>query len=427
MNRKGVSLISGFLESVERCPSRPALEVEGRSFTYRELLDAASSLAAALDTHSTGPEPPLTAVFASRTPTAFFGAVAALLRGHGYVPLNRAYPPTERPTCHCSGLPLHDRRCRVVAAAPRRAGRRRSAHYPRSRPRIGRRASGGAPRGTACSERPTCAGRGEPYAEPDPESIAYLIFTSGSTGAPKGVMRGPPEHLRAPRFSRRAVRRHGERPPFADVRHHLRSFRARHVPLVGRRRVLLLPSQKALLNPGSFIRKHRITVWNSVPSTALFMKRLGSLKENNFPSLHLEFGGEPLPETVVRDWIEAAPFRDRESLRADGARDRRNVLPVGGTAAEPRQCYRGTVPIGRPVPGLTALVRRESGRSLRRGGRAPHGRRSGHARLLKDAEDAPRVRRAPRQERNLLPHGRPREEAGAAASRSTTSDASISS
>ena len=86
-------LHSGFARSAEAFPDRPALEVGGEALTYAELHDRAASLAATLTREAPGSDPPLTAVFAYRSATAFAGVLAALMRGHGYVPLNHDFPP----------------------------------------------------------------------------------------------------------------------------------------------------------------------------------------------------------------------------------------------------------------------------------------------------------------------------------------------
>src|SRR5712691_4238311 len=86
------ALASGFLRAAERWPDRPALEVDGSALTYEELRRRALAIASALVSNELDEEPRLTAVFASRTPTAFAGVLGALLRGHGYVPLNPGFP-----------------------------------------------------------------------------------------------------------------------------------------------------------------------------------------------------------------------------------------------------------------------------------------------------------------------------------------------
>ena len=72
MNRNSV-LVSGFLNSASRFPERPALEVEGRVLKYQELQGIAGSLAATLLQECPWSQPPLTAVFAYRSVTAFAG------------------------------------------------------------------------------------------------------------------------------------------------------------------------------------------------------------------------------------------------------------------------------------------------------------------------------------------------------------------
>src|SRR5437868_2622920 len=86
-------LASGFLHSAELYPERLALEVAGTSLTYRALHQAASSIAASISLHTPNGGPPLSAIFSARSTTAYAGILGALLAGHGYVPLNPAFPP----------------------------------------------------------------------------------------------------------------------------------------------------------------------------------------------------------------------------------------------------------------------------------------------------------------------------------------------
>ena len=87
------TLVSGFLRSAQAFPQRLALEVGGAAFTYADLFRHAASMAATLTSLSPPTPLPLTAVLASRSLTAYAGVLAILMRGHGYVPLNPAFPP----------------------------------------------------------------------------------------------------------------------------------------------------------------------------------------------------------------------------------------------------------------------------------------------------------------------------------------------
>ena len=86
------ALHSGFIRSAELFPNRPAIEVEGQILAYRELYAKAASIAATLQDRAPVVEPPLTAVFAYHSVISFAGVLAALFRGHGYVPLNPTFP-----------------------------------------------------------------------------------------------------------------------------------------------------------------------------------------------------------------------------------------------------------------------------------------------------------------------------------------------
>ena len=57
----------------------------------------------------------------------------------------------------------------------------------------------------------------------------------------------------------------------------------------------VLPEPKAIDQTGAFIRDSKMTIWFSVPSTGVFMRRLGMLKPDMYPNLRLTlFCGEAL-------------------------------------------------------------------------------------------------------------------------------------
>jgi non-ribosomal peptide synthetase component F len=117
------------------------------------------------------------------------------------------------------------------------------------------------------------------------------------------------------------------------------------------------PSQKELLNPGAFIKKHEITVWFSVPSLAVFMKRLGSLKKGNFPSLRWStFGGEALSQDIVTAWHEAAPNSEIDNGYGPTETTCGSVYYRWDPARSPSEVHMGMVPIGYPNPGMAVLV-----------------------------------------------------------------------
>ena len=163
----------------------------------------------------------------------------------------------------------------------------------------------------------------------DLKDFAYLLFTSGSTGRPKGV---GVTHANATAFLH-AV---GERYDFGpddrfsqtfDMTFDLSVFDMFVAWSAGG--CLCVPTQRQLIKPGRFIEDHELTVWFSVPSTGVFMRRLGELKEGRYPSLRWSlFCGEPLPVAVADAWARAAPASTVENLY--GPPKRRS--PVRSTA-----------------------------------------------------------------------------------------------
>ena len=183
-------LWSGFIRASEQFPDRSAISVSGREIAYVELAERAKSLAATLQRESLEGAIPLTAVFAYRSETAYVGVLAALMAGHGYVPLNRTFPVDrtrlmlERALCQAIIVDassesqvaklLPDSDSRLVLIFPERSDVRELAEqFPQHRVL-------GAHDLSPAEEwdRPEIA----------PDSLAYLLFTSGITGQPKGVM-----------------------------------------------------------------------------------------------------------------------------------------------------------------------------------------------------------------------------------------------
>jgi len=355
----GRSLCRGFLASTEYFGGRPAVEVGGTVLTYNELFERSAALAASLSLHQEGNGPPLTGVFAYRSATAFSGILAALMRGHGYVPLNRTFPVErtrtmlKRSGCRALvvdaesegqlGQVLEGIGAGLLVVLPeRRETRDLAARWPEHR---------------FLGDRDLLPPGRWRDVEPSPESVAYLLFTSGSTGVPKGV----------------AV-------PHRAVRHYL-DFVTEHFTVTHEDRLsqmfdltfdlsvsdifaawekgacVCCPSERTLINPGRFIVDKNITVWFSVPATAIFMKRLGALKAQAYPGLRLSlFCGEALPVEVAAAWSAAAPNSVIENLYG----------PTEVTVActhyrwdperTPGEAEQGIVPIGAPFPGLRARV-----------------------------------------------------------------------
>ncbi|HJU09514.1 MAG TPA: amino acid adenylation domain-containing protein [Candidatus Binataceae bacterium] len=353
------SLTTGFLHSAELHPQRPALQIGKIKLTYRELSTAAKALAAAIVGSLPADSPPLTAVFAYRSPTAYAGILGSLMAGHGYVPLNPTFPP-QRTTAmlrrsECRSLivdsvaqpqldhmlslmteqmlvilPEYDDVARYTSRWPehRFIGARQLHCESDSRPR-----------------------------QVWGSDIAYLLFTSGSTGVPKGVA---VTHSNVLHFVRAAVDRYNisESDRFSqtfDLTFDLSVFDM--FVAWERGACVCCPSRKELLNPAQFIRNAQLTVWFSVPSIGLLMKRLGSLKSGALPSLRWSlFCGEPLPAQLAIDWADAAPHSTLENLYGPTEATIACTAYRWQNSQSLSDCERDIVPIGYPLPGMTVRI-----------------------------------------------------------------------
>ena len=352
-------LWSGFLRSCEQFPTRGAIEVGGREVTYQELAYIAKRIAATIQAGVVPGVVPLTAVFAYRSETAYAGVLGVLMAGHGYVPLNRTFPVDR------TRLMLERSMCRSVIVD---AG---------SEPQLEALLRGiDTPLVIVC---PDCAEVTELAAkfpahriiganeladakqwcpvDVAVDSIAYLLFTSGSTGQPKGVM---VSHANVLHYLDCVTKRYG----FTSNDRVSQTFDltfdlSAHDMFVAWESgaCLCCPTQKQLIKPGAFVNDARLTVWFSVPSTAVFMRRFGVLKPGMYPGLRLSlFCGEALPVEIVRHWALAAPNSVIENIYGP------TELTIACTAyrwdntKSPDECEQGIVPIGLPFDGMRALI-----------------------------------------------------------------------
>ena len=111
-----VSIPALFAAQVARTPEAVALSCEGRSWTYRELDEAANRLAHLLAGQGAGPGERV-ALLLSRSAEAIVAILAVLKTGAAYLPIDPA---------HAGGADrVHARRCRAGRRDHhRRAGRR---------------------------------------------------------------------------------------------------------------------------------------------------------------------------------------------------------------------------------------------------------------------------------------------------------------
>ncbi len=299
---------------------------------------------------------PRVAILAGRTPTAFAGVLGALIAGAAYVPLNVAFPRSrnqlivERSAAAAviadaegiAQLPaiLTDTVSDTVVVADDREE----------------------PTGSIDSRHPVVSTKGASTLVPpprtvDPNALAYLMFTSGSTGVPKGVA---VSHTNVRAFIERMTARYRLTPSdrvsqMFDLTFDLSVFDQFMTWEAGA--CLVCPSRADLLNPAGFIRDNELTVWFSVPSVAMFMRRLGSVTPGGLPTLRWSlFCGEPLPAEIAEAWRSAAHRSTVENLYGPTEVTIACTVYRWDDESSPRSCIHGIVPIGEPFAGLDVMV-----------------------------------------------------------------------
>jgi len=367
---KDRALWNGFVRSADRFPDRPAVVAEGKILTYKELRERACRIAATIQVHQDALKTPLTAVFAYRSPTAFAGVLGSLLAGNGYVPLNRTFPVDRTQAMfarsECSSIVVDAGSLPQLDKLLKESSKALLILLPDIENVEPLKKQW--PRHTFVGSNDLTSSHDwqEPVARPN--ELSYLLFTSGSTGIPKGVMvaqRNVTAFLDY-MVDRYEITEQDRLSQMFDMTFDLSVFDM--FVAWERGACVCCPSQKALIKPGNFIQDMELTIWFSVPSTAVFMKQLGMLKPGRYPSLRFSlFCGEPLPVASASAWLEAAPNSILENLYGPTELTIACTLYRWDPTQSPNEAELGIVPIGYPYPEMRVLVADESLREVGRG------------------------------------------------------------
>ncbi len=317
-----------FAEQAARTPDAVAVAAAGGTLTYAGLDLRADRLARHLRGRGVGPDVGV-GIFMERSAELVVALLAVLRAGGAYVPLDPSYP-AER-----LAFTLADSGARVVLT---------QAGLEERLPELGDVEV------VRVDEAPAEAPPFPPDVSPD--NLAYVIYTSGSTGTPKGVAMTHGALTAHLQWLQRAY------PLSADDRVLQKTplgFDASvwelWAPLLAGATLVMAPPD-AHRDPAELARvveRERITVFQGVPSLLAAMAEDGELER--CAGLRLLFsGGEALPAELA-ERARAATGAEVVNLYGPTEACIQSVThrySGGGTGA--------TVPIGRPVDNVRAVV-----------------------------------------------------------------------
>ncbi|WP_353118359.1 amino acid adenylation domain-containing protein [Nitratidesulfovibrio sp.] len=352
------NLARRFLASALRHPSACALAAGDARHSYAELHEAAQLARAGLSHLPPGSH---VAVLAPVGLHACAGILGVLAAGHAYIPLNPAYPAARNAAIARAG------EARAVVCDQTSAAAARALADELGCPLV-LTAPGNASALLRPCDPDSAALRRMAASLPDePEPVqahqpAYVMFTSGSTGTPKGIAIS---HANAGAYFDHV----GAALPLTPADRCSQMFELTFDLSVHDMfatwqagACLCCPSRADRMLPGSFITRHRLTAWFSVPTVGATMARCGQLPPGAFPSLRLSlFCGEALPAAIAAQWAHAAPGSDVVNLYGPTEATIAITQHTWNPETSPARCRNGLVPIGLAFAPQRASIRDEAG------------------------------------------------------------------
>lgn len=326
-------LSAPFLHQCRQQPAALALQEQDRRLSYRQLLQQAQTIAAALQSKGIQPGQPV-AVHLERGIDAAIAVFGVLLAGACYVPLDLKNPATRL------SFITADAQVRAILG------------------------SGSAPAWLDESLWLDIAGCSEAIPEPveiPTDSLAAILYTSGSTGQPRGVALS---HRAVSAFASWAAdllaltaadRIASSAPFFFDL-----STFDLYAVLGAGASLHFLPTglTMAPARLSAWLKEQTISGWYTVPSLLAFLAYKGNLAQTPLPALRfLIFAGEVFPTPALMDMAACLPKTELYNFFGPTETNVCCYWPV----VRERLVAEQTIPIGLPAAGCELCIDIETG------------------------------------------------------------------
>ena len=308
-----------FAEQVAHAPEAVALVCGERSWTYRELDEAANRLAHLLVGQGVGPGQCVALLF-SRCAEAIVAILAVLKTGAAYLPIDPMVPAARMQFMLADAAPIA---AITTAGLADRLDGCDLLVIDVDDPRI---------------DSYPCTGLPAPAAD----DIVYLIYTSGTTGVPKGVAVTHHNVTQLMASLDAGLPRQGVWPQCHSYAFDVSVWEI-WAALLGGGRLVVVPESVAG-SPDDF---HALLVTEQVTAFCQTPSAVGVLSPEGLESVALQVAGEACPAEVVDRWAPG-----RVMINAYGPTETTMCVAVSA----PLTAGSGVVPIGSPVPGAALFV-----------------------------------------------------------------------
>lgn len=278
-------MLSGFLRSTNLFPNNTAIIINGKSFTYRWLLNKAISIAEKLSQRDKG-NSALVGLYTDNNENTYASLIAILLSNKGFIPLNHKFP--------------NERLKKIIDDACIKT----ILHCSSSTERVNVLQ----PNSSLAVDGLDNEGISHHYL-PEENQIAYILFTSGSTGAPKGI---PITNKNFSSLINALDKRYNLNQSDRVLQAFELSF---DVSLACTflaweyGAAIVVPDMEGIVAVSAFkaIYEHKATFVTIPPSAIFYLKKLKILGSVKIPTVHTTlFTGEALPYKVATEWKTSA-------------------------------------------------------------------------------------------------------------------------